>query len=456
MKAVRILKRIFVRQSSADDCGLACLAMILNYAGKHEESIQLHAMEVPRHGFSLLELRNLSNSYGFKSRPVEMEIDYLKQLDQPCILHTSLDVQQDHYQVYFGYTDGKFILADPVTQVYELDEEELRRLWTSKAALYFEGVQASSSVYRGRWKQLLSVVDAPPALFVLTTGLTIGISTFGLLFSWFLQKTLSDDAYLQKNMLAFPLGLLLSFGLFKAVMNEIKQRILVGLNLKLNQQLTGLHLQHAFNSSKAEHVVAELENTLLDIQNMQNGISAFVSTIIAEVTIILLLLLVTIYYIPWIGLLNLFFASFTVAIQCQRMHRNVYEALKVQQLTNDYRKGLLADLERLAALEVAGLVADRKNLHINRNLNLLSTARKAAIKATKTLLYLDILSAFTLVAAVIIGVTTYRSGACSFQDVVLCTLITFILANMLPKVCTAIEVVDKAADSAIQFLRKRK
>ena len=87
MKRLNHIRRHFVRQLTDNDCGIAALAMILNYTGSNAATALRANVTLPEGGFSLLGLRYLANSYGLSARCVQMEIDFLRKNHSPCILH---------------------------------------------------------------------------------------------------------------------------------------------------------------------------------------------------------------------------------------------------------------------------------------------------------------------------------------------------------------------------------
>jgi ABC-type bacteriocin/lantibiotic exporter with double-glycine peptidase domain len=54
MHNIYLIKRSFIRQSSQDTCGIACLGMILNYTGKHEQVNDLNSMPVKAGGLNIV------------------------------------------------------------------------------------------------------------------------------------------------------------------------------------------------------------------------------------------------------------------------------------------------------------------------------------------------------------------------------------------------------------------
>ena len=131
MNYINKIKRTFIRQSTEDSCGTACLAMLLNYSGRKEDAMKINCTEVLKGGLSLLELRLMAESVRLSCRCVEMEIPFLKTLNKPVILHTLNELGLHHYQICYGYfkkqNGNSFLMADPAIQVHYMEEGELEK-----------------------------------------------------------------------------------------------------------------------------------------------------------------------------------------------------------------------------------------------------------------------------------------------------------------------------------------
>ena len=79
-------------QTEAAECGLACLAMIAGYHGYASDLTELRRrLAVSLKGVNLKTLVGMADRLGFASRPVRLELDELRMLKTPCILHWDLN-----------------------------------------------------------------------------------------------------------------------------------------------------------------------------------------------------------------------------------------------------------------------------------------------------------------------------------------------------------------------------
>ena len=79
-------------QSEAAECALASLAMVASAHGLHLELSELRRrFPVSLKGANLRQLIQHAAALGFSSRPLRLDMDHLKQLATPCILHWDLN-----------------------------------------------------------------------------------------------------------------------------------------------------------------------------------------------------------------------------------------------------------------------------------------------------------------------------------------------------------------------------
>ena len=134
MKNLRLIIKTFKNQSGGNDCGIACLEMILRY-------LNLDINKYPAIDFntkseaemSLLDLKNMATELGLSSRCVRMEISFLYSIDKPFILHVRNNDNADHFVVCYGPGEkefaGHFLVADPATNLSFIPESRLEEIW---------------------------------------------------------------------------------------------------------------------------------------------------------------------------------------------------------------------------------------------------------------------------------------------------------------------------------------
>ncbi len=81
-----------ILQTESSECGLACLAMVADFHGYHVELTDLRRQfSISLKGASLEQLMRHAAAIHLATRPVRLELDELRQLKTPCILHWNLN-----------------------------------------------------------------------------------------------------------------------------------------------------------------------------------------------------------------------------------------------------------------------------------------------------------------------------------------------------------------------------
>ena len=121
----------------------ACLAMIAGYHGQPSEIAELRRrLSVLLKGVNLKHLVGMAERLGFASRPVRLELDELRLLNTPCILHWDLN----HFVVLKSATRDIVVIHDPAVGV--------RRLPMAAVSKHFTGVAVElSPVGEMEWKR---------------------------------------------------------------------------------------------------------------------------------------------------------------------------------------------------------------------------------------------------------------------------------------------------------------
>lgn len=99
-----------VHQTESSECGLACLSMICSYYGKNIDLISLRQQfNLSTRGTTLANLIKIGEHLGLASRPLSLDLDDLKNLRVPCILHWEFN----HFVVLVSIKRKGIIILDP-------------------------------------------------------------------------------------------------------------------------------------------------------------------------------------------------------------------------------------------------------------------------------------------------------------------------------------------------------
>jgi predicted double-glycine peptidase len=417
--------RFFVAQLADNDCGVACLAMLLNYSGNAEQANVLRHHAVSGEGLSLLELRALAESQGLAVRCVELELDFLCQTTVPCILHTVNDFGEGHFEVYFGSANGYYSLADPARGIYRLREPDLLQRWPYRAALYVEGLAiGDGTLPPALWKLFYRQVKLPPAVWLLAPLLNLAIAILSLALTLILQKAPADWlSNRNTNYITVLLGLLLFLLIARGLTNTLKDRVLLAMYNRLDQALAGRLLTAV---QRPEY----LRRGLAEVRKIGQSVLAITGIVLAEGLLLALLLLALAYRSPFTGLAIVAYLAATGLLTRSQLGRSLYQQHQVNQFAG--------------RLEIA--LRTGQSIPLSRK-----THQEAAVKLAEQIgrenLYQEILGAGAVVASIAITVNKGEPGA----DILFNVLLAFFITVLARKVAGAALTIADGIEAAARF-----
>jgi ATP-binding cassette, subfamily C, bacteriocin exporter len=174
------LKETLVISDNHILAGLACLASVARYFGSNIPLSKLHQQSSSAHAISLLGLSNFAVSEGFQADGYKGNIEIIKSLDQPAILHIQKDSASQDYIVLYGWQNDKFITGDPKWGIVEYREDELDAIWKSKTYLVVKpgkNFRTASISIRERkdWLKKLLKDHSRAIIIIIFSGIVIAI-----------------------------------------------------------------------------------------------------------------------------------------------------------------------------------------------------------------------------------------------------------------------------------------
>ncbi|CAH0492064.1 unnamed protein product [Peronospora farinosa] len=125
-----------IHQTESSECGLACLAMVCGSFGKNIDLIALRRrFNISTRGATLAHIKSLAEQLGLTTRPLSLELDEVKDLKKPCILHWNFN----HFVVLTEIKGSKFILHDPARGRRTLNLGEFSKSFTGVALEVWPG-----------------------------------------------------------------------------------------------------------------------------------------------------------------------------------------------------------------------------------------------------------------------------------------------------------------------------
>jgi ATP-binding cassette subfamily B protein RaxB len=236
-----------VFQSEANECGLACLAMIRGYFGGQSDLQHLRAQSrLGGDGISVKSLLDVSDRYALVGRAIKFELSELSELRLPAILHWDWN----HFVVLKKVSRKSITVSDPAVGIRHYSVAELP-LHVSGIAIEFTpkpNFQQADAGPRLSVRKLLkgSVLDS--TAFTKLALMSILIQAFALLTPLYLQLVI-DQTILKGDvdlLLVMASCFLILFGL-KTLLSYLRELKVMNLGNRLGFDLiTGL-AKHLFS-----------------------------------------------------------------------------------------------------------------------------------------------------------------------------------------------------------------
>lgn len=249
-----MLRIPFIQQMEYSECGLACIAMLLNYYHHHIDLNQLREeYPAPRGGYSLFNLVEIAQSKQLETEAFQTNTTHLKQLQLPAIIHW----EGKHFILLERINRNSYTIVDPANgrqrvTASDFDQKFTGYIVTIKPSPSFEEKKAESSSillsYLKRYKWMLLNI------LLFTLALQVVMVAIPLFTKWFMDKVVAttDTSFLSQTGWLLLL-MLITF----VVINGMRSIIIAFVQTKLDRTImedfmnTLLHLPFPFFDNRS-------------------------------------------------------------------------------------------------------------------------------------------------------------------------------------------------------------
>lgn len=167
----------YIQQQSIEECGAACLAMVLDYYG---HSVPLSEMRdlcgAGRDGTSLLVLRDVARELGADSIGLSAPVTELANLPVPAVLHW----ENNHFVVLESVSNKGAAIIDPALGRRKIDNDALGKSYSGAALVTQPGSALQQRRRQPVWRNYVHLLLFQRRLWITILALSTLLVLFGL------------------------------------------------------------------------------------------------------------------------------------------------------------------------------------------------------------------------------------------------------------------------------------
>lgn len=300
------IHKTFCLQKSQNSCGLACLVSIARLYGKNinEEQLIINS-GITTQGTSVLGLRDAARKIGFIADGFEADIDSLKQIENPAILHIINEDGFNHFVVCYGYDfkQKSFVIGNPAKGILFYSRKDLSYLWKSKILLSLKPSPDFIKIKDTRIekKKFFNRLISPDMHFLLATFLlSMSTSLLGFSTAIFSQKLIDEVIPSKKvDTLLYYISLYLFLIIISIILSYSRNILIVRQTKVFNSRLIQLFLSKIFSMPKSffsSMQVGEIISRMKETERIQGAIVALINSTLVEFFTLFFAIIILMYY----------------------------------------------------------------------------------------------------------------------------------------------------------------
>jgi len=367
-------------QTEAAECGLACLAMVCGYHGKHVDLQSLRQrFGISSRGATLRTLMDIATSVELKSRALKLDIDELNALKTPCILHWDLN----HFVGRGAGKQGKVIIHDPAFGQRSLGIREVSEHFTGVALELWPDSGFTSEKPRVRLnlrKMMGNVSGLIPALTKIFC-LSLMIESVNLLLPVGMQLVM-DHVIPAKDpdlLTLICLGLLF-FIIFRTGVSMLRAWTSLVMSTLIDVQWKARLFDHLLKLPLdyfEKRKLGDIQSRFTSLDTLRTTLTTNVVNSIIDGIMSIGLIVMMVLYGGWLIWVILGFTAIYVIFRLSTY--NAYRQVSEEQIVKSARAGshFMETLYGISTLKALGLSKTRANFWLNMNIdNANATVRK--------------------------------------------------------------------------------
>lgn len=359
----------FVKQEEYKDCGPTCLLMIIRYYKGNVGIDYLRDLtKTNRYGTSAYNLIQACNEIGFSACGMQGDINSLDEVLLPCIAHVIIDNSYKHYIVIYkiDFLKKMMIIADPSKGICKISFDDFNKIWTGVIITLYpvRTLPITKNINITQFIYNIICNYKKDVFFMLVLSLFV---IFLKLFSSFYFKFLIDGIDVSKNYLMsiFMIFTLLSFT--KLVINYLRNRFLISMNLKLDLSLTLDSFKHVillpyhyYHNRTTGEVISKIN----DLSIIRDTFSKICVNLFMDIPI-LIISVIFLIRINWSLFLVTFFVFLLYLLLTLLYNKIFYKYISKiktnKEIVNSYMYETISGFETVKGINISDMVINKFN-----------------------------------------------------------------------------------------------
>ena len=452
-KNLKLILSTFTRQKHQNDCGMAYLASIFNYAGIEDpQNTTEHIVNV-----SLLELHKIASQAGLISKCVRMNVETLREIKSPCILHVQNESGQPHFVVHYpgNFESGLHLIGDPDRKIELVPEQVLLRKWESNAALFFEDIPLRNdrSYWWFPWNNFTEFKFIPKVLWVAVPLLNLVAAMLGLAVSLIIQKAIEPGFLGSKQSFFVLLFILLGLiSIAKCTVNYLRQWMMIMLGSKIDSKLSSVFLNslHCSFDDSDNYNARICIKTISEIQQIHQATAGLVGVVFSDGLLVMVMFGCLYFYQPAYILLEItaFLAMFLVI--------DKYLPLLLIHYENGQSPGILATMHSNNRRSAEGAPEYKSFAERFYQLSELFAGKTRSISAilNRINLLFDAIGTINIILVLVFSICKLQASLISYEQFLMTLILCYGMGMLIAKVCNQLFIIAQAADMLKQIKRR--
>lgn len=365
-----------ILQAEAAECGLACIAMVSSFLGHKLDILSLRQrFDVSLKGLTLKHLIELAARCGIASRAVRCEIDEIKQIRLPAVLHWNLN----HFVVLTKIGVNGVWIHDPANGRRKVSYRELSEKFTGialevqRSRQFKKANDTQTMSIRQLWSRINHFYRTIGLLFVLSLLLQVIAVSVPYYMQWVIDHVILTSDQDLLFVLAVGFGLLMLSGACMTCLRSwLVLRLASSMNLHMGVNLLNHLLRLPLGYFQKRHVgdVVSRFSSLGQVrERMTTGV---VETFVDGVMSVLMLAIMLVYSIELTSLVLVAISAFVVvrAIAYGPLYRLSEQAV---QASATEQTSFLENIRAIQTIKLFGAESSRLGIWQNQYTNVINS-----------------------------------------------------------------------------------